>query len=282
MRRYFLVVLLSAVMLMGCAVDPAYGGASVFSLLIDWEYIDRLEDSGRLKTPAGTSISSLPPVNHVGVRLVVPDSQGQPAGVYVKSLKRGSKEESIAFEVQPTSSAYLQIVMVHTPEVWGTGPHYLYYVGVIRDLAVRADTFQSYTLDDGELYNPMDQWELLPPWNGLEEEGEIILEGNQEYSFRWQWKDGSPMPVRGQDPQMVSVIDNFGRQMEDGGWYDYGGSNKGYIFKAPASGEWTVGFLLWVSGDRYGLSTQSYYVPSTVRDGDCPNTRWKITFAQNR
>lgn len=81
---------------------------------------------------------------------------------------------------------------------------------------------------------------------------------------------------------MVSVIDNFGRQMEDGGWYDYGGSNKGHIFKAPASGEWTVGFLLWVSGDRYGLPTQSYYVPSTVRDGDCPNTRWKITFAQNR
>lgn len=286
MRRYFAVMLLSVVMLTGCVKDsirslpPSVEGDHPLELLIDWEYIDMLEESGQLKTAATVDVSSLPPANHVGVRLVIPDSKGAPDGVYAKSLRRQSDKESVQYEVQPTNNAYLQIVITHTPEVWGTGPHYLYYVGVIRNLVSRANGLESYTLEDAELYNPTDQWELVPPWNTMQQEGEIILAGDKEYSFRWRWKKGSPMPVRGQDPQMVEIIGNFGRQMEDDGWYDYGSSSRGHTFKAPGSGEWTVGFLIWINGERYGLGTQSYYLPSTVRDGDSSNTRWTIMFKE--
>ena len=93
---------------------------------------------------------------------MIPDSKGGPDGVYAKSLRRQSDKESVQYEVQPTNNAYLQIVITHTPEVWGTGPHYLYYVGVIRNLVSRANGLESYTLEDAELYNPTDQWELVP------------------------------------------------------------------------------------------------------------------------
>ena len=164
MRRFLVVVLLSAVMLKGCVKDPipslppSGGGDVPLELRIDWEYIDRLEGSGKLKTPTNVDFSSLPPPNHVGVCLVIPDPNGGPDGVYAKSLHRQSETESINFEIQPTNNAYLQIVIAHTPEVWGTGPHYFYYVGVIRDLACKADTLQLYTLEQAELFNPTDQW----------------------------------------------------------------------------------------------------------------------------
>lgn len=66
--------------------------------------------------------------------------------------------------------------------------------------------------------------------------------------------------------------------MGDGGWYDFGSSSEGTGFIAESPDEWTVGFLIWLPGCDYGLNVQSYYLPSTVRDGENPNSRWTVIF----
>ena len=280
-----LVLLFGVVMMLtGCTVTnppPSIipeSKAVVFKLDVDWDYIDSLSSFAGVSVLAG---EQLPPATHVGVRLVLPDLPSERQGVYMESATRASVEEDglIVMEVPQSENAYLQVVVVHRPETWKDNTHYLYYVGGIRDLRLQGGDLHSYAITDVELYDPREQWELLPPWDALSDSGELMLNGGEDYEFKFTWKDGFPLPQRrSQDSRMPWIIWNFGYWNEHGGWYDFGGVNDGVPFKAPESGNWTVGFLLWIPGSDYGLDQQSYYLPTTVRDGEHANSRWNLKF----
>lgn len=261
---------------------PSDDEDAVFQLAVDWDYIDSLPtvDQGLL---SATSAEDFPEPTHVGVRLVMPNLPQGRQGVYTESATRSSAEEDglIVLEVPPVDNAYLQVIVVHRPERWDEHTHYLYYAGGIRDLDFSGGTLYSYSISDIELHDPRDQWQLLPPWDALLDSGELELQGGQDYHFQWSWMDGFPLPMtRREDPKMPWLIGNFGRMMEDGGWYDFGGTQDGIALSAPESGEWTVGFQIWIPGDDYGLDVQSYYLPTTARQGDHANSRWTLRFVE--
>lgn len=274
MKRWWMVLLVLTIFLSGCAgsirdLEPPDAGLGLIVLEVDWAYVDALWRA--------SWDPSLPAPNKVGVRLVAQKPDGSEV-VSLSSLSRNEGDSSITVSVSPRDELQLKLIVLHHPTVWEEGGNYLYYVAGLGNLQVQSGQISTYTLQEVELINPSEEWELIPPWDSLLHQETLELPGGKEYFFQWRWRDGAPLP----DPRLPSLLGNFGRQMEDGGWYDFGTGPQGTGFQAPASGEWQVGFLIWVPGDRYGLGVTYYGLPNTVRGGRDANTRWTLRFVEEQ
>lgn len=270
-NRYAVFLVVCATLLSGCLIPTEAGRPpngepllSILELSVDWGYLDAL---------VAEVDSELPSPTHVGFRLVIDRPQGQ--AVFMEALPRSSQPQStLQVGLAPGGNAHLQFIVVHEPKVPNEEGHLLYLLGALPAVQLQGGTIQAFTIQDSVLINPADAWELLPPWDGFKEHGSLELTGSKEYHFQWRWRASSGFPS---NPSLPQLFGNFGCLTDQGGWYDF---NSGFTssFTAPPKGEWTVGFMIWLAGDRFGLAPQSYYLPTTIRDGLRANTRWTIRF----